>query len=91
MQRTCRRYRVSGLVQGVGFRYYSQKKALHLGLTGWVRNLAGGDVALLVCGAPERLDEFHEWLSQGPVRARVSGVEVEALDVGPDLDGFSIR
>jgi acylphosphatase len=75
----------------VGFRYYAQKEALRLGLAGWVCNLAGGDVGLLACGTPERLDEFHRWLLQGPATARVSSVEVEALNVGQNLDGFTIR
>jgi acylphosphatase len=91
MVKTCRRYRVSGLVQGVGFRYYAQKEALRLGLAGWVCNLAGGDVDLLACGAPVRLDKFYEWLLQGPAMAGVSSVEVEALDADQDLDGFTIR
>ena len=91
MVKTCRRYRVSGHVQGVGFRYYAQKEALRLGLAGWVCNLAGGDVDLLACGAPETLDDFHGWLLQGPAMARVSSVEVEALVVGQDFDGFLIR
>lgn len=88
--KTCRRFRISGIVQGVGFRYYTQKQALRLGLAGWVRNLPGGEVELLACGRPERLDELHAWLLQGPTRASVSGVQVEIPEVVTDPVGFAI-
>ena len=52
--RVARRYVVSGRVQGVGFRYFTQDTALHEGVTGWVRNLPDGRVEALVEGDVDR-------------------------------------
>lgn len=87
----CRRYRVSGFVQGVGFRYYTQKQAVRIGVTGWVRNLAGGGVEVVACGDSGRLEELHRWLEQGPPSARVIGVRVEDLETPQACGGFTIR
>ena len=54
----CRRFKVSGRVQGVGFRAATLDEAERLGLTGWVRNIASGDVEVLACGEGEALDAF---------------------------------
>ena len=66
---------VSGRVQGVSFRYYTQRTALSLGLTGWVRNESNGDVRLVAEGEREKLEELLEFVQEGPSYARVSGVE----------------
>jgi acylphosphatase len=67
-------FRVSGRVQGVFFRASTQAKALDLGLTGWVRNCADGDVELVACGDVARLETLERWLWQGPPHAHVNGV-----------------
>ena len=85
------RYRISGVVQGVGFRYYTQSRANSLGLTGWVRNLVNGDVEVLACGEQAQLDELFSWLEQGPPLARVDNVEAEVIEVAELHSGFSIR
>lgn len=72
----CRRYRVSGRVQGVFYRAGTQDRAHALGLTGWVRNLPGGDVELVVCGEEAKLKQLEEWLWRGPRHAQVTGVIV---------------
>ena len=87
----CRRYRVSGLVQGVGFRYSAQREALRLGLTGWVRNLLGGGVEAVACGYPSELEAFRSWLERGPAMARVRSVEEERLAEASSFRDFSIR
>ena len=87
----CRRFRVSGLVQGVGFRYYTQKQAIRLGLLGWVRNLASGEVELVACGTAAQLDELNAWLRKGPTIASVHRVEMETIDETEVFTGFSIR
>lgn len=89
--RVCRRFRVSGLVQGVGFRYYAQKQAIRLGLLGWVRNLAGGDVELVACGTDAQLDELNAWLQKGPTMASVHRVKMETIEPTEVFAGFSIR
>ena len=70
----CRRFVVSGRVQGVGFRYAACVEAQRLGVTGWVRNLPNGDVEALACGEPDSMRAFAQWLWQGPRTARVTGV-----------------
>ncbi|HEX7044338.1 MAG TPA: acylphosphatase [Burkholderiales bacterium] len=70
----CRRFVVSGRVQGVGFRYAACDEAERLGLTGWVRNLPNGDVEALACGDAEALQAFERWLWKGPRAARVRDV-----------------
>jgi len=64
-------WRVCGRVQGVGFRYFVQDRALELGLRGWVRNLPDGSVEAAAAGPPEALRRLEALLLQGPPRARV--------------------
>lgn len=70
----CRRYRISGKVQGVSFRAATRSEARRLGLTGWVRNLPNGDVEVLACGGTAALDSLTQWLWRGPLLAQVSEV-----------------
>ena len=70
----CRRYTVSGRVQGVGYRYAALDEARRLGLAGWVRNAANGDVEALACGEADAVAAFERWLWQGPRAARVAKV-----------------
>lgn len=86
----CRHYRVSGRVQGVFFRASTRQKAMELGLTGWVRNLADSRVEALACGESIQLDLLEQWLWQGPELAKVDSVEVTAEDYIP-YTGFEIR
>jgi acylphosphatase len=76
--KACRRFVVSGFVQGVFFRASAQDVACRLGLTGWVRNRPDGNVELLACGAPALLDDLESWLWHGPAAARVE--HVDAID-----------
>ncbi len=85
----CRRFQVSGRVQGVFYRAATQDTARRLGLTGWVRNRPDGDVELVACGDEARLKQLEEWLWRGPPHARVEGVTV--ADAGDDsYTGFRI-
>ena len=76
----CRRFLVSGHVQGVFYRAATQAAARRLGLGGWVRNLADGNVELIACGDAAKLKELERWLWQGPPRARVAQVTVTAVE-----------
>jgi acylphosphatase len=67
--------RVSGRVQGVGYRYSACRKAAQLNLTGWVRNLTGGDVEIYAEGREEDLRALVQWAAQGPPGARVGGLK----------------
>ncbi len=71
-----RGYRVEGRVQGVGFRWWTQKMAESLGLGGSVRNLPDGSVEVQVIGGAGDVDRFEEMLARGPVTARVDAVVV---------------
>jgi acylphosphatase len=70
----CERFRVSGRVQGVGFRAAAWNEARRLGLAGWVRNLPDGRVETLAQGEAGQVDAYCEWLQRGPPAARVTEV-----------------
>jgi acylphosphatase len=85
------RIRVSGRVQGVGFRWFVRQAACEAGeLTGRVRNLADGRVEVEVAGDGARLEVFRERLRQGPSGARVTGLEEQEISPVPEWDGFII-
>lgn len=73
-------FTVSGRVQGVGFRYRTCDKASALDLTGWVRNMANGNVEGVAQGREQNLEIFRKWLKHGPPNARVSRVETEFIE-----------
>ena len=70
-----RRWYVRGHVQGVGYRYFAQKSAQSLGLSGYARNLDDGRVEVYAAGPPEKLAELTPLLHRGPRWADVRGVE----------------
>jgi len=72
-----RRYFVSGTVQGVGFRYYTQKAARKLRLGGYVKNLADGRVEVFATGTTVQLEELRAALQHGPLFSNVTNVQVE--------------
>jgi acylphosphatase len=86
----CRRFLVTGRVQGVFYRASAQDVAHRLGLTGWVRNCADGTVELMACGEEVKLQELEHWLRQGPPHAKVELVMVEECAV-QSFAGFSVR
>lgn len=87
----CRRFRVTGRVQGVFFRDSTRRVALDLRLTGYAKNMPDGSVEVLACGGRESLERLAEWLRSGPPMASVTGVEAaEADDVAPPKD-FTAR
>lgn len=76
-----RRYLVSGLVQGVGFRWTVQRVARSLGITGSVRNRTDGSVEIKAHGAPDALDRLHGAL-RTRMPGRVDAVREEAIQDG---------
>ena len=79
--RQARRFFVSGMVQGVGFRYYAQHAAQRLLLAGYVRNRLDGRVEAYAVGTGEQLAAFQAALKQGPHGAVVRNVLEEAAPV----------
>jgi len=86
-----RRLVISGLVQGVGFRYFAQNAALREGVTGWVQNLPDGRVEAYVEGEEAAVARVERALRSGPSRAQVERVRVSTEDASGALKGFNIR
>lgn len=80
---------VSGLVQGVGYRYLARKHAERLAVTGWVRNLPDGTVEAEVQGDDAAVAEMLRRLEAGPPGSAVTALKVRAVDLADD-DGFRI-
>ncbi|WP_151632790.1 acylphosphatase [Noviherbaspirillum aerium] len=88
---TARHLRISGKVQGVGYRasFAAQARSLHL--SGWVRNRTDGSVEAAVRGAPEAVEQMVAWSRRGPPGARVSDVVVASIDdAALPGDGFEV-
>jgi len=66
---------ISGTVQGVYFRASSQQQAIEFSLSGYARNLADGDVEVLICGQQVNVDKMLIWLSHGPEQAEVTDIQ----------------
>lgn len=81
---------VSGMVQGVWYRAFTQDVALELGLTGWVRNLPDGRVQAEVEGPLARVEELLARLRIGPPRAVVADVTVTWKRPTGAVKGFTI-
>jgi acylphosphatase len=89
--RVARRYLISGRVQGVGFRYFTEAAAAREGLQGWVTNLPDGRVEVSAEGEAEAIERFARQISHGPPGARVSDVQVHEELPGHRHTGFSVR
>lgn len=85
-----RRIRVTGRVQGVGYRAFVEARAQALGLDGWVRNRADGSVEALAVGAADAVDALIAACGQGPAAARVADVRVEEA-AGLTGQGFVVK
>lgn len=88
--RVCVQVLISGRVQGVGYRYNTQKKAMALGLVGWVRNLPDGRVEAVVEGDRAQVTSLVEWFHSGPPAAVVEAVSSEGQPL-QHFEGFEIR
>ncbi len=82
--------RVSGRVQGVGFRYAVQERARSLGVSGWVRNERDGSVVAVFEGPEELVDSLVRWCRAGPRFAEVEAV-ARAPEEPEGLTGFAVR
>jgi acylphosphatase len=82
--------RITGRVQGVGFRAWTRGRAEALGLRGWVRNEPDGAVTVLIAGDEVPLAEMIDALNTGPAFARVDHVSVEPAAAVEINSGFQI-
>jgi len=79
-----------GRVQGVAYRFYAEKYAVRLGLTGWVRNLSDGRVEVVAEGSASDVDAFVERLKEGPSLARVDNFVVRREPATGEFREFRI-
>jgi acylphosphatase len=90
--RNARRYFISGGVQGVGFRFFAERVAEKLALSGYVRNLRDGRVEVYAVGSAEQLRALRDELERGPRFASVSAVAEEPAELMPQhLSGFTVE
>jgi acylphosphatase len=83
--------RITGRVQGVGFRWWIRSHADALGLRGWVMNADNErSVELVAEGSREALDELHRLLQRGPSGARVESVDARRSPASGEFSGFGI-
>jgi acylphosphatase len=75
--RVARRYIISGRVQGVGFRYFTEAAAQREGVSGWVRNLPDRSVEAVAEGDIDAVERFERAVRRGPPGARVDHVRVD--------------
>jgi acylphosphatase len=87
--RRCVRVLIGGRVQGVGFRYWTERVAQELGLSGWVRNRRDGSVEALFAGSADAVAEMLGRCRDGPIGAMVGSVRIVEEGLDPP-DGFDV-
>jgi len=85
-----RLYRIRGRVQGVGFRFFTQRTASRLGVRGWVRNLPDGDVEVHAEASANVLQHFRAELERGPRFSEVREITEMTMEPAP-FSSFDIR
>jgi len=85
--RSAKRYFVSGMVQGVGYRFFTQRTAEELRVSGFVRNLRDGRVEVFAIGTTEQHNELRRLLERGPLGSDVTEVLEEPAPVEAQYDG----
>jgi len=76
---------IEGRVQGVSYRFSTQKKALEYQVKGWVKNLADGSVEAVIEGGQENLEKLLNWCYEGPAFAEVN--QIQKTEISPE--GFA--
>jgi acylphosphatase len=79
--------RITGIVQGVGYRAWTERAARSRGLDGWVRNRRDGSVEALIAGPADKVDEMLAYFWRGPPSGRVDHVSSEPV-AAPGQPGF---
>ena len=85
------RLRVTGRVQGVGFRYFVVRQARRLGVAGYAMNMIDGSVEIRAEGESVVVQQLIDAVRRGPGGSRVDDVEVESKDGGASFSGFDVR
>jgi acylphosphatase len=84
------RLRITGRVQGVGYRMWAERTAVQLGISGWVRNRSDGTVELLATGSEGAIAALIRACNEGPRAAVVADVAIEDAEDGSGI-GFCAR
>lgn len=82
---------IRGRVQGVGFRYFTQREGERLGLVGWVKNLPNGDVEAEAEGDEAQIDAFVEAIRRGPPASRILNYQINEIPANHRDVGFDIK
>ena len=82
--------KITGKVQGVGFRYFVLRQAQELDINGWVSNKSNGDVEALTQGEKADLEQFIAKVKEGPSFSRVEDVSLNWVNKGEQYFGFEI-
>jgi acylphosphatase len=77
---TTLKLKIEGFVQAVGYRNFAMEEARKLGLDGWIRNRANGDVEVLISGDEETVNLFITACAKGPAGSQVKGIGMEKAD-----------
>lgn len=91
IMRTARKFIVGGVVQGVGFRFFTQRIAARHQVTGYVRNLTDGRVEALAEGHEQAVEEFKVELIAGPTNAIVEHFEEIVVEPSRHYSSFRIE
>ncbi|MCY1722961.1 acylphosphatase [Prolixibacteraceae bacterium Z1-6] len=83
--------KINGRVQGVGFRYYTQKQARIFELTGWVKNTVDGGVVVLAQGEEAAIRTFIDYLWIGPTLSRVTNITQVEMQILEEFSDFQVR
>lgn len=78
--------RITGIVQGVGYRASFAARARAMQLSGWVKNRIDGSVEAQVAGPADSVDALVEWAREGPPAAQVRSIEVSPLSGAESTD-----
>ena len=89
--KVARKFTISGIVQGVGFRFFTQRAAARHQVSGYVRNLKDRRVEVLAEGDADAVEEFKHELIAGPTYSKVEGLEEIVLEPGNLYSSFRIE
>jgi acylphosphatase len=81
---------IEGKVQGVWFRDSTRRKAIALGVSGWVKNRGDGGVEVLAEGSANAVEQLAAWCHEGPPRAEVRNVKETSEEWQGEFDSFDI-
>jgi acylphosphatase len=83
--------KITGRVQGVGYRYFTAQKAKEMDINGWVKNLVDGSVLVIAQGIEEEIKTFIDYLYMGPTRSRVDKISTCEMKITTVFDSFSVK